>query len=76
MRADVLRRTSSLAGRRLSSMAHFDRQVLRAMIDRASRMTDSELAARLADTELSPAGRRVLEAEAAARASRQVAMGA
>jgi hypothetical protein len=57
-------------------MAHFDRQVLRAMIDRASRMTHSELAARLADTELSPAGRRVLEAEAAARAFRQVAMGA
>jgi hypothetical protein len=57
-------------------MAHFDRQVLRAMIDRASRMTDSELAARLADTELSPAGRHVLEGEAAARASRQVAVGA
>jgi hypothetical protein len=49
-------------------MNHFDRQVLRAMIARAPRMTDAVLTTLLADPEVSPAGRRVLEAEAAARA--------
>jgi len=53
-------------------MADFDRQLFHAMVERASRMTDTELDALLADSELSPPGRRVLEAEAALRTGRQV----
>jgi hypothetical protein len=54
-------------------MTHFDRQVLRAMIERAPRMTDADLTALLADPDVSPVGRRVLEAEAATRADRRAA---
>jgi hypothetical protein len=52
-------------------MTHFEREVFRAMVKRAARMTDAELAALLADPEVSPLGRRVLEAEAAMRAQQQ-----
>ena len=52
-------------------MTHFDRRVLRAMIERVPRMTDADLTALLADPEVSPVGRRVLEAEAAMRAEQQ-----
>jgi hypothetical protein len=50
---------------------HFDRRILSAMIARAPRMTDADLTALLADPEVSPAGRRVLEAEAEARTGQQ-----
>jgi hypothetical protein len=52
-------------------MTHFDRQVFRAMVERARHMTDGELAALLADSEVSAVGRRVLEAESARRAGQQ-----
>jgi hypothetical protein len=48
-------------------MTYFDRQVLRAMTERAPRLTDADLTALLADPEVSPVGRQVLEAEAAMR---------
>ena len=48
-------------------MSHFDRQLAAALADRAARMTNAGLAALLADPEVSPIGRRVLEAEVAAR---------
>ena len=52
-------------------MNRFDRQVFRAMMERAPRMTDTELVALLADPAVSPLGRRVLEAETAMRAEQQ-----
>jgi hypothetical protein len=52
-------------------MTYFDRQVLRAITERAPRLTDADLAALLADAEVSPVGRRVLEAEAALRAEQR-----
>ena len=41
------------------------------MTERVPRMTDADLTALLADPEVSPVGRRVLEAEAAMRAEQQ-----
>ena len=52
-------------------MTYFDRQVLRAVTERAPRLTDADLTALLADPALSPTGRRVLEAEAAMRVEHQ-----
>jgi hypothetical protein len=48
-------------------MSHFDRQLAAALTERAGRMTNDELVALLADPEVSPIGRGVLEAEAAGR---------